>query len=350
MNWIRENKFLTGFIAVMVIGVGGLGFLLYTAWGTYSDVSDTYTQQSDALHQLQTRVPYPDEGNLAKYKAERDDLKDATHSLAANLSQMVLPVEQLTPSAFQDRLRDTVSAVTAAAAQAGVALPAGFAMDFDRYQTSPPPAEASSLLGRQLAALKIAMDILIHERVASVASLTRTILPQEGATSRQGGGGGGGGFGGGGRGFGRGGGGGGGRQGGGGGGGLGGGNDTGGGGLVETYPFEIKFIANQPAFQKVLNDFAASDKQYFITRTLLVENTNPKPVARDQAAGASPTPPSSPGQAAAGQPATTGTSGSTDASYLSFIVGTEQLSVAMRIDMVTFNPPDKSARKTPMPR
>ena len=37
-------------------------------------------------------------------------------------------------------------------------------------------------------------------------------------------------------------------------------------------PFEIRFVANQPAFQKVLNDFAASSKQFFITRTLIIEN------------------------------------------------------------------------------
>jgi uncharacterized membrane protein YgcG len=321
MNWIRENKFLTGFIAVMVIGVGVLGYLLYSAWSTYSDVSDQYTEKAGALHQLQIRVPYPDDANLAKYSAERDDFKDATHALADDLSKMVLPVEELSQSAFQDRLRETQSNVVAKADKQGVKLPAGFAMDFNKYLTSPPAAEAAGPLGRQLAALEIATDILLDEHVDSITSLTRTPLPQEGGAGGPGAGGGpgGGGPGGGGPGGGR----------------RGGGRrGGGGGGLVENYPFEIRFTSSQPVFQKVLNDFAASDKQFFITRTLIVENTNSKPVAKDQAAA---TPPPA--------AATTGTdSGAPPAAYLTFIVGTEKLNVAMQVEVVAFNPPEKSAR------
>lgn len=183
MNWIKENKFLSGFIGILIVGAGVLGYLLYTAWGTYSDVSDQYTAQADALKQLQARVPYPDQANLAKYKTERDDLIDATHDLATSLSKMVLPIVEMSPSAFQDRLRDTLSAVSAEAAQNNVKLPEHFSMDFERYQTSPPSAEAAGPLGRQMAALKIVMDILIHEHVDTVISLQRTPLPQEAAAA-----------------------------------------------------------------------------------------------------------------------------------------------------------------------
>jgi hypothetical protein len=260
---------------------------------------------------LQTRIPYPDETNLAKYKDQQADFVDATHDLATNLAAMELPVEDLTPSAFQDRLRDTVAAVLADAAKAGVKLPDHFYMDFDKYQTSPPSPEVAGQLGRQLAALKMAMEIAISEHVDSIAKLQRVPLPQEGGAAAGGPGGnrfGGGGFGGGNRPVER------------------------SGGLVEKYPFDLEFVAAQPVFQKVLNDFAASSKQFFITRALLVENTNPKPISKD-----SPTP----------APVTSGTdaSGTADATagHLSFLVGTEKVDVAMRIDIVAFNPPAKSA-------
>jgi uncharacterized membrane protein YgcG len=323
MNWIRENKFLTGFIAVMVICTGVLGYFLYTAWGAYDDVTDTYTEQASALHQLQTRIPYPDETNLAKYKQEQGDFVDATHDLATNLAAMTLPVEDLTPSAFQDRLRDTVSSVLADAAKAGVKLPDHFYMDFDKYQTSPPAsAEVAAQLGRQLAALKLAVEIAINEHVDSISKLQRIPLPQEGgAEGGHSGGPGGGGFGGGGF-----------------GGGPGGRRAAGGGGngLVEKFPFDLEFVSSQPVFQKVLNDFAASSKQFFITRTLLVENTNPKPIAKDSA---TPAPPATTGTDAGAGAAPDNTSG-----RLTFLVGTEKLDVAMRIDIVAFNPPAKSAR------
>jgi hypothetical protein len=328
MNWIRANKFLTGFIAVMVVGVGALGYLLYSSWNTYNDVTDQYTEQANALHQLQSRVPYPDEDNLAKYQQEKGAMVDATHALATQLSKMVLPIEDMTPSDFQDHLRVTAQAVNADAEKAHVKLPAKFALNFDQYQTSPPTDAAAAPLGRQLAALKIAMEILINEHVDEVTGLTRATLPQEGAAGGGGRAGGGGGFGGGGGGGGgRGG------RGGRGGGGFGGGGGglgtaSGGGGLVETYPFEVRFTASQPAFQKVLNDFAASKEQFFITRNLVIENTNPKPVARDDSAATAP------------PPATTGTdNGSAPGPELTFIVGTEKVAVVMRVDMVAFNPP-----------
>jgi uncharacterized membrane protein YgcG len=325
MNWIRENKFLTGFIAVMVIGVGALGYLLYSAWGNYDDVTDTFNSQASALKQLQTRIPYPDETNLSKYKAQENDFVDATHDLAANLAQMVLPVQDLSPSAFQDRLRETVSVVIADAGKAGVKLPDHFYMDFDKYQTSPPTPEAASALGRQLAALKAAVEIAINEHVDSISKLTRTPVPQEGGAEAGAGGGGGGGnrFGGGGNRF--------------GGGGPRGGGGGASGGLVEKYPFDLQFTASQPVFQKVLNDFAASTNQFFITRTLLVENTNPKPIARDS---------STPAPATTGTDANGAVTSGTDSTTgrLTFLVGTEKLDVAMRVDIVAFNPPAKAAR------
>ena len=308
MNWIRENKFLTGFIAVMVIGAGVLGYLLYTAWGAYTDVNEQFTAAASDLKQLETRVPYPTQDNLNKYRAERDDLIDSTHSLAENLSKMVLPVEELSPSAFQDRLRETVSAVTSKAAQGQIKLPDKFALDFDQYQSQPPSAAAAGVLGRQLTAINIVMNTLLDEHIESLVSITRTRLPQEGAApaARPGAG-----------------------------------NNKPGNApaaaaLVEKVPFEVRFVATQQTFQKVLNDIAASDKQFFITRTLLVENSDPKPVSKavDTPGGGAPA-----GAAPGGAPATTGTD-----AFLKFLVGTEKTDVAMRVEMVTFNPPDKSAR------
>jgi hypothetical protein len=310
MNWVNENKFLAGSAV--------LGYLLYSAWGSYSDVTDQYNELANALHQLQVRVPYPDQANLTKYKAERDDLIDATHDLAARLSGLVLPVVEMTPSAFQDRLRDTVSAVVTEAQETNVQLPQHFSMDFEKYQTSPPAPEAAGPLGRQLAALKIVMDILIHERVDSVLSLDRVPLPQEGGGAHLEHGGGK---------FGH-----------------GGEESSGGGALVEKFPFELRFTANQPAFQKVLNDLAASGSQFFITRTLLIENTDPKPVAKEPAGAPAPPPPQ-PFAAGAATDTSGAPGGPAGGAYLKFIVGTEKLDVAMRVDMVAFNAPEKSARK-----
>ena len=42
MSWIKQNKFLTGFITFMAIGVGAIGFLLLQAQGRYAEVRTEY--------------------------------------------------------------------------------------------------------------------------------------------------------------------------------------------------------------------------------------------------------------------------------------------------------------------
>jgi len=304
MNWVRENKFLTGFLAVLIIGVGALSYLLYTAYGSWADETDQFNQQAGELHRLKSLSPYPNRKNLDRYQAERDGLIKATQDLASSLAQMELPPGELSPSAFQDRLRDTISTVKDKAGRMGVRLPDNFSMDFEQYESQPPPAAAAGPLGRQLAAINLAVNLLLDQHVDAIAGLVRTRLPQEGAAA------------GGGRGERR-------------GGGFGPRGGAGGGGageLVEKLPIDLTFLAGQTAFQKVLNAFAASSQQYFITRTLVVENTNPNPVLKSTDS-TQPAP-------AAGAPG--------GGNYLTYIVGTEKLKVAMRVDIVSFNPPDKA--------
>ena len=42
MNWIRENKFLAVFFAVLVVGAGVLGYLLFSASGSFSEGPKTF--------------------------------------------------------------------------------------------------------------------------------------------------------------------------------------------------------------------------------------------------------------------------------------------------------------------
>jgi len=329
MNWIRENKFLAGFIAVVLIGAGALGYLLYTAWSTYSDASDEYTATASSLKQLQERVPYPDLGNLKKYRTQQEGLIAATGTLATSLSQMVLPVVEITPSAFQDRLREISNATAAKAARTGVKIPEHFALDFDQYQIQPPAAAAAGPLGRQLEALNLAVNILIDAHVDDITGLQRVRLAEETSAHPN-------------------------QHGGSGGGGMkvgphgpGGNNAADGSDLVEKIPFEIRFTSSQPAFQKVIDDFAGSSKQFFITRTLMLDNSNPKPISKASAEAA--TAATGAAAVAAGQPGfqvgpQVLASGTAGGNYLSFLVGTEKLLVTMQIDMVVFHPPEKAER------
>ena len=128
MNWVRNNRFLAGFLAVLLIVGGVLTFLLVTAQGHYAEVSDQYDAQVKELQRLQGLTPFPDNGNLKKYEEVRQDYQAKVTELQTKLASLDLPLDNppLTPLSFQDRLRKVVEDTVGKAQTAGVILPDGF--------------------------------------------------------------------------------------------------------------------------------------------------------------------------------------------------------------------------------
>lgn len=59
MNWIKENKFLTGFFAAMLVGLGVFGSFLYSAMGTFDEATTRYDGLSSELSRLQNLTVSP---------------------------------------------------------------------------------------------------------------------------------------------------------------------------------------------------------------------------------------------------------------------------------------------------
>lgn len=345
MNWIRENKFLTGFLAVLIVGAVVLGYLLYSAMGENAEVQDRYTAQAAELHRLQTLAPYPSEANLKTMREQKQEVTDAATSLHKTLSEIQLPPQAMTATQFQDTLRTAVSGVAAKAKTNNAKLPDKFYLGFDTYQNSLPPERAAAALGSQLRAIELAVNLLLDAKVDSVNALQRTPLPDEGgagasagaAAETRGAGPGAANRGGEQR-----------RQ---------GGPQAASHSLVNKVPFEIEFTADQNRFRKFVNDLVTSKQQFYILRTITVKNQNPTPPPRfvptaetpEEPAVAMPAVPApsaaaqhapgTPGAAAApGAAPAPGASPAETAGALKFIVGTEKLDVAMRVEIVSFAP------------
>src|SRR5215210_7330256 len=161
MDWIRENKFLTGFFAAVAVGAAVLGFLMFSARARHAEVHDQYTQQATELHRLQTLPLYPDEASLKKLRDQHQAVTSATVALQTSLNAMEFPVQPMTPEQFQDRLRASVSAATDKAKANGAKLPDRFYMGFDTYQATLPRPEAAPLLGRELQAIEFVVNALL---------------------------------------------------------------------------------------------------------------------------------------------------------------------------------------------
>jgi hypothetical protein len=292
MSWIRENKFLAGFIAVMALGAIGLGAALIILVGTYNGTHNTFTMRKGQLNALQNRQPYPNADNLKSYEQQQDQLATVINGLEQKLAAVQFPLDPtMTPAKFQARLQETVNEELAKAQASGVQLPDKFALGFDRYLGQPPNKEAAAPLDRELSALKFIFDELLDGKgVQSIgggqagSSVAREPLPEE----------------------------------------NGGKSPT---DLVVKSPVQISFTADPLKFRKILNDLIETNKQFYIVRLLQVHNQGDKELPKADAI-----------------------KNRMRDNKINLVLGSEKLDVTLWIEIVNFNPPDAAAAASATPK
>lgn len=302
MNWFGQNRFLGTFLAVFgIVGLGALYFL-WSARSSFDEARARFDQNAAELNRLQHLAPFPNEVNLGKMKTQADDYSAQLDKLKEDLKTHVLPVTPMAPNEFQSHLRQAVTSITERARLSRVKLPDHFFLGFDEFASTLPDNAAAPVLGQQLAQVELLMNIMIDARVDSVTSLRRVphpdaaprATPAKAAAAPASG------------------------------------RKTpapavSGPHLLERSVIETAFVSNPGAARRVLNQIAAVNQQFYITRTLHVLNEKDKGPERDAGAAAAGNPTSAAGTAAA----------STNTA-LNFIVGTERLMISARIEMVRF--------------
>jgi len=322
MSAFKQNPFLIGFTVVMVLGVGALGYLTYSAASEHEKAQTEYNNAADELKRLQTLKPFPSDENLAKYVEQKKEVQAKVDALQKELASIKIKVEDISPSEFQVKLRDTVGRVSAKAAESNVTLPGTdkdkFYLGFNLYQGEPPKAPAAPLLYRELRAIEAVMNIIIETKNVVVKELSRSELKEERnpkATTVDP-------------------------------------NNPGKGGkggkgeegqkLVSKEGFTLKFSTTQENFQRILNGIVSNKEQFFIPRYVVVENEKKDPPPKNAIAG-TPPPPPPPGP----DNATNGTPPAAPAppaaEKLEYIFGKEMVEVTMDLELVDVREPDTAA-------
>ena len=302
MNWIKENKFLTGFFATMLVGGGVLGYFLYSAMGRCDEATTRYTGLASELSRLQNLPVSPSDKNLKALAAQKKEAVEVIAAFQSSLAAKAFPPEPMTPEQFQDKLKATKNAV-AEKAQAVTKLPDKFFLGFDPYETRPPDnKEVATLLGHELKAIEWLFGELIESHVTEVKSIKREALPEEGSKAR--------------------------------------GAEKGdkkGKSLVNSHPVEITVQCRQSSLAPFLNSLVSpKTPQFYIVRTISVKNQNEKGPPKVVNA---PPPPPAPTVAGTPAPPAQPQAAST------YIVGEEQMEVAMLIDIVDFAEPAPTTAK-----
>jgi hypothetical protein len=356
MSFVQENKFLSGLIAVTVLGAGALGYLTWDAMAKYDAASDELQKTTEEKKRLESLPVYPNQKNLEKLNQDREEHVNRIQDLQKKLSTMAIAEESISPQGFQDRLRAAVTAYTKKAAEAGMKIPDTgankFYMGFDVYQTKTPDDIVAPKLLRQLKAIEFVMNLLPEHRVEQLDGITRNPLPEEAgrrATATP--------------------------------------PPKGGAPkkgepatpLVNRNSFEFSFHCEPGPLQNILNSIATAKNQFYIIRNIRVENTRQTPPTREEilqklnpageagtptappagapgatapAVPAAPTAPAPPAAPAPGTPAAPADAAAPAApapaensGVITFIVGEERVAVSLLVEIADFTPPPQPETK-----
>ncbi len=306
MNGLRTNWFLGGLLVALLVGSAGLGWLIWGASARLAEVNERYLAQENEFKRLTALVPFPDPANIAKLEEQKKLYAASAQALEGQFATFEPAVENLDPSGFQDKLRKEVDAVSAKARAANVRLPEGFYLGFERYRAELPTEKAVPLLARELLALRALMHVLIESGTESIGAIKRFPVPGETAVpgspltaaapsdpavagpSKK----------------------------------------LAAAPLVARYPFEIAFTAEHGAFRRALAR-VMEIRPLLVVRTLRVKNEKDKGPARGQEA------PKTEVSGVAAKPAESETG-------LRYIVGREHLEATLRMEMIKFQPSDRS--------
>ncbi|MEA3209973.1 MAG: hypothetical protein QOE70_3030 [Chthoniobacter sp.] len=320
MNWIKENKFLFGFLIMVGIGAGVLGFLVFSAMGRYDGERSTYEEKVAELNRYQRLPVFPNQKNLDKLLDQKKQVNEEVAKLASSLAGQQIPIEDMTPERFQDKLRASVTAVKTKAGQNRPPTrltQAGFFLGFEKYETAPPDKQAATALGRELKVIEWLTTTLIEKNVIEIKALVREELPEEkgrvkveeakpgaakGGKSDK---------------------------------------DKAVRVAVQKHPIELTFICDQGSFREILNAIVQYKGQFIIPRLVTVKNEKEKGPPRIAAAapapaGADPLAPAPADAAAAAVVAAAAAAASVPVGS-AYIVGEERIEVTLALEMVEFS-------------
>ena len=179
-DWLKSNPFLGALLsaAALVLLLGG--YLVFSQAARLGEEQTAFEEKKMLLGRLQGSKPFPNQINVEATEKETAEAQALLDDIAKSFRVEVPAAE---PQAFQDTLSKMVKEISESAAAKGVALPEGFYLGFETYETQPPPPEATAQLALQLRSIHAVAKTLIDSKVSALGPITRAQLPGDGAPS-----------------------------------------------------------------------------------------------------------------------------------------------------------------------
>jgi len=265
MNWIKENPVPAGIIGAGILAMLAIAFLASRAAEGEGAALDELSRQTTRLESLQRRQPPATDAGLAAAEKSLAEYRGALAELATALASKEEPLEKTTPEKFQDELRKYANSIAETAASKKTTLPDPFLLGFEEFQSQLPPPDGTPELHREFKVVRRLVESLLALGIASIDTLVRgtpaELPPAGGAPAPQ--------------------------------------NPPQPPAAAkaepplpppQAIPLRLGFTAKQDSAIEALN-LIASDAQFLVLRSVVLENTNPEPPPRQTEAPPAQAPP-----------------------------------------------------------
>ena len=101
MSWFQENKFTVIFGGITAVAAGALGWLVLGAKSDLEAAQTKFTDTTSELGRLQNGKPFPNEKNVAAYKAELGRVEGEVSKLHQKLLATEFPLESVDLTHFR---------------------------------------------------------------------------------------------------------------------------------------------------------------------------------------------------------------------------------------------------------
>lgn len=314
MSWFKENKFLAVLGGGTLVGVSLLYVVGSRGSSRYAEAKAAYDTAAQEVMSYEKGPLYPKKDySSAKSKSLQDYRKSLESLQEAYQPFRSGELKNMSPQEFTNRLLAAKSETEAAFKEGGVKVPAPYFVGFIKYKTSLASESSTGVLDSQLGMIKNLMIDLATSRPSELKNLYRPDLPEESGKTF-----------------------------------------IAGDAVARPFPLEITFTGTEKSVRLFLSKIAKSDKKYVVIRTLRITNMKKDPPKASDARFEKPVASGAPGifdgafvlppdpSTPAGDPAPEVTpKAENSARILSQVLGTEELQVFVRLDVLQFLPERK---------
>ena len=189
MDSLKKNKFLSTYLAVVVLGALGLGYLLFSSTKANKAAAEEFAAEKSAVASLEQKPLFPNKENLDARLAQVAQFAGSVNELQKGLlaSQPALD-ESASSDKFQSVLTSTLAAIDAQKEQTKLTSRAGakFDLGFGKYLDNLPPNKAVPDLLYQLGGIDAMVRLMLTDRVSSIDDIVRAELDIENAAATSG--------------------------------------------------------------------------------------------------------------------------------------------------------------------